>query len=386
MADTVRKFVCLAYNSSKTCFDYSYEKDTGVWTYQARSGMADGAALTGLGAYYRWVDQNTTVKQQMTSVFQFYYTTTHGQHNPQFFIATNAEIGGYLDGGITMGCYALNNDTWAELISAPENMMAHTNLTGGQIYEQQVGLSLHDYNRKVCNWGGSQNTLIDIEQYLNDTSGGNSAEILKSIENWLFDWAENTPDWSHTYLGVPRYSYGGDTGDYSDLAAAYNFWYAVYYIYVSQVAKPDVWIGASEEWISNVVPSTNTFTFTVGDDSSTGTSKTTVHCGSKGEPTAVSGASSWSYNSNTKICTITVTHSSSQTVTLDWSIPTTYWNPSVTIIWGIVPIIFIVGTSLSFIVYKRKDKTIVLDIVTVSIAFLLFAILIPIILDLGWYG
>jgi len=33
-----------------------------------------------------------------------------------------------------------------------------------------------------------------------------------------------------------------------------------------------------------------------------------------------------------------------------------------------------------------KDKTIVLDIVTVSIAFLFFAILIPIILDLGWYG
>ena len=125
---------------------------------------------------------------------------------------------------------------------------------------------------------------------------------------------------------------------------------------------------------------------TLSISKSSGTSTSKVYCGSKGEPTTVTGATSSSYDPATKICTITVTHSSSQTITLDWSISTTYWNPSVTIIWGIVPILFIVGTSLSFIVYKHKDKTIVLDIVTVSIAFLFFAILIPIILDLGWYG
>jgi len=47
-------------------------------------------------------------------------------------------------------------------------------------------------------------------------------------------------------------------------------------------------------------------------------STTQIYCGSKGEPTSVSGATSWNYESATKICTIIVTHASSQEVTIDW--------------------------------------------------------------------
>jgi len=48
-------------------------------------------------------------------------------------------------------------------------------------------------------------------------------------------------------------------------------------------------------------------------------STTQIYCGSKGEPTSVSGATSWSYDSATRICAVTVTHSSSQEVTIDWT-------------------------------------------------------------------
>ncbi len=51
------------------------------------------------------------------------------------------------------------------------------------------------------------------------------------------------------------------------------------------------------------------------------TTTTKVYCGDKGRPRTVSGADVWSYDSSTKICTITVTHSSEESITLDWSTP-----------------------------------------------------------------
>lgn len=51
------------------------------------------------------------------------------------------------------------------------------------------------------------------------------------------------------------------------------------------------------------------------------TTSTKVYCGNKGTPKAVYGADMWGYVSSTKICTITVTHSSEESVTLDWSTP-----------------------------------------------------------------
>lgn len=49
------------------------------------------------------------------------------------------------------------------------------------------------------------------------------------------------------------------------------------------------------------------------------TSVTYVYCGSRGEPVSVSGTTSWSYNSNTKIATLNVAHSSWQGVTISWA-------------------------------------------------------------------
>ena len=45
-----------------------------------------------------------------------------------------------------------------------------------------------------------------------------------------------------------------------------------------------------------------------------------VYCGSKHRPSAVIGASSWSYDSTTKVLTITTTHSSLVTIIVDWSV------------------------------------------------------------------
>ena len=60
---------------------------------------------------------------------------------------------------------------------------------------------------------------------------------------------------------------------------------------------------------------TMTINATSGD-----TTTTYVHCGSKGEPSSVSGAS-WSYSSTTNICTLSVTHSSAEDITLSWVTP-----------------------------------------------------------------
>jgi len=69
--------------------------------------------------------------------------------------------------------------------------------------------------------------------------------------------------------------------------------------------------------ITSVSYANNKLTLTITSPSST-TSTSKVYCGNKGEPTRVTGATSWSYTSATKICTVTVAHSSSQEVELDW--------------------------------------------------------------------
>jgi hypothetical protein len=68
--------------------------------------------------------------------------------------------------------------------------------------------------------------------------------------------------------------------------------------------------------ISDVTYSSQILTIQVNGTSGT-TSTTYVYLGNKGEPTTVTGAS-YTYNSGTKILTLTVTHSSSQEVVLYW--------------------------------------------------------------------
>ena len=127
----------------------------------------------------------------------------------------------------------------------------------------------------------------------------------------------------------------------------------------------------------------NQLIFNVTAPSAT-TSTTRIYCGNQGKPATVTGATSWNYDSATKICTITVTHTSEEKIIVWWALS---WAPSVRAIWNILPIIFLVAVSLRFISRKRKDEKITLsNIVMATVAFLILAILIPISLNLGWYG
>lgn len=81
--------------------------------------------------------------------------------------------------------------------------------------------------------------------------------------------------------------------------------------------KADTDIGSANVTITKLFEN-HQFRLSISGNSGA-TSTTQVYCGSKGEPISVSGATSWSYDSATKICTITVTHSSSQEVTIHWT-------------------------------------------------------------------
>jgi len=70
--------------------------------------------------------------------------------------------------------------------------------------------------------------------------------------------------------------------------------------------------------ITSVSYANNKLTLTITSPSST-TSTSKVYCGNKGKPERVTGATYWSYNSATHICTVTIIHSSSKQVVLDWS-------------------------------------------------------------------
>jgi len=86
-------------------------------------------------------------------------------------------------------------------------------------------------------------------------------------------------------------------------------WYSINQFYI----QPN-YVGtlSSPSYLSNKL------TFTVSAPSGN-TSITKVYCGNKGKPERVTGATYWSYNSATHICTVTVIHSNSKQVVLDWN-------------------------------------------------------------------
>lgn len=63
---------------------------------------------------------------------------------------------------------------------------------------------------------------------------------------------------------------------------------------------------------------TNQLTFNISASAGV-TSTTEVYCGSHGEPTSVSGATSWSYNGASQVATVRVLHQSTETVSLRWT-------------------------------------------------------------------
>ncbi len=94
---------------------------------------------------------------------------------------------------------------------------------------------------------------------------------------------------------------------------------AIYNIQLKADANP--YLVNSTAMITALNYETGLLNFTVSATSGL-TSTTQVHSGDKGEPTSVSGASSWSYNTTSKILTIRATHSSPITITVEW-----IWSP-----------------------------------------------------------
>lgn len=122
---------------------------------------------------------------------------------------------------------------------------------------------------------------------------------------------------AHT-ITVPTNTYFGfGTGSYINfntqqtfdtIKRENNLWYFDGYGFQVQNANATI-----TNWFTN-----NKLTFTVDAPSET-TSVTKVYVGDKGEPAKVDGATSWNYDSSSRICIINVEHSSSKTVTLNWA-------------------------------------------------------------------
>jgi len=117
----------------------------------------------------------------------------------------------------------------------------------------------------------------------------------------------------------------------------------------------------------------NILTFNASAPSET-TSTTKIYCGDKGKPESVSGAT-YSYYSISKILTLTVTHSSSEEVVIDWTVEWGFWWGG----WWIIPIL---GAALAYLLKRIKAMNVhVLLILVVVIEDALLRISPIIILD-----
>ena len=103
---------------------------------------------------------------------------------------------------------------------------------------------------------------------------------------------------------------------YEDLTDKVGFWVEHGRTYTLRSTKLDGSIDSYSPHYADIMSSsltTNKLTFTISAPSGT-TSTTKVYVGDKGEPTSVSGATSWSYDDTSKILSITRLHSSPATI------------------------------------------------------------------------
>lgn len=311
--DLIREAQCgWNWNDTLNIWNGGGDNGTQTVTYSTSfSAMPQGATLAGMSLYYKYVSQNSTVLDRINKV-ETVGTTTLAWNRTSSVHASAWEDNAYFLTGIYWSYQATSNVTYKNhFINGTEillsKMIQQPNLNGSAI--SAVGYPLQwqqDITNKIDGWGLHES--LHLFYLMNKLQSG--SYWVNALERSLFSHLYETQDddggfQRSTAVGWVDRQYDGSPAFVHMALQLYN---------LAKSTEP--YIIGSTALTSTVSSSTNTLSFTLTD---TGTSTTYVYCGTKGEPTTVSGATSWSYDENSKICTLSLTHASSKTVTVDWS-------------------------------------------------------------------
>ena len=204
-------------------------------------------------------------------------------------------------------------------------------------------------------------TLDEIEKFTINTfiqDATPSFKLSRSSDTWVYYWVNDynaTPTtdvqlatWTHAFDNDDYYFYAGNYPSGND--ANTEFAGICHWQHSESTSN----IISDEAYAVDRLSFTVTTTYPF--------STVAVDCGTEGEPTIISGVDSWSYDTNTNICTVTVKHSSSQEVVVDWSetIPETFASTlrnNFYLVFGLISLAPIVVASMILValVKGRED-------------------------------
>jgi len=299
-ADLVMNFIVTDMWNNATDSPYYYFNIATGTPSGVHNPMGLGSALCGLSSYYNYVQQNATVKAKAERCFDLTTLSQYKWGVPLW------EDTWYCYWGIWEA--SKFNVTIRAMIPRGVNMLrAWAMMTNGSSYTYSSSYWGEMSGLTSLNGWGNSLAIGFLAMYYKNSSDA----VTKTIfENLVWDWMRQTQSslygvYFTNYLSysmwVPQMAF-----TYLGLSVMFDLTESIPYLLYSTRQNVTTSNYASDQ-----------LTFTI--EASTEQTELGVYCGSNGQPTTVTGAT-YSYDASSTVLTLTVTHSSSQEVVLDWTV------------------------------------------------------------------
>ena len=318
----LRAFLCnVLWDDTNDWFDTALDPtDDSITQATQWLTMPNGAILTGLGTYLRYVETNSTVESIINQCYSKGAIRTGGNAGANIFTwagENQHENTMYNLHGMYQCWQATDNVTYRQ------EFLNVTNIAFGQSMNSQNGSMFQrldfcaspnpvEDKRKFDGWGMACQMPLLFWAYDYEAD----SHILDLIKLMLYETFYE--GWSiPAFNGIRRY-YGIDAGAWQNqsyvLANTFIYWAGIRYLQ-SQATQP---YGVSINQRNALTAEQYAGKQLSLQIDGTGTSTTHVDCADEGEPLEVTGATTWNYNNGVNLLTLTVDHASTRDVTIKW--------------------------------------------------------------------
>lgn len=292
------------WNSTVHMWDTNYDNVTG-WNYAGSSGfsMSSGGSTAGIGAYYRYVEQNSTAE----TIVNDWYANIVTDANNAFKMGTDFEQSMYNAWGMYEIWQAFSNTTYRDEIIGMMGQFYHaySEINANASINNYPVFAKQDSFNHLDGWGGQ----VGLPMLMVDYETSSSTLKQKAFEKYVFDYVNIAK--GDAWLMEFRIN-DATTTDKSWSTGSLFLSLGLLKYMKRFVDEPFILLSDGE--ITSTSYSGSALSFTV---SGTGTTTTEVYGNGAGKPVKIEGADSWTWDPSGLI-TVTIEHSSNRDIVVSW--------------------------------------------------------------------